>query len=72
MNCCEQQKLGNVNQVLSPEDLKITREVKRRHKFNHKFLLKKKKTHIFLKLISVMIFRGSYSSVLNICSLAQL
>lgn len=43
MNCCEQQKLGNVNQVLSPEDLKITREVKRSHKFNHKFLLKKKK-----------------------------
>lgn len=35
MNCCEQKKVENVNQVLSPEDLKTTREVKRSHKINH-------------------------------------
>jgi len=35
MNCCEQQKLQNVNQVLSPVDLKTTREMKGSHKFNH-------------------------------------
>lgn len=27
MNCCEQQNLENMNQVLSPEDLNTTREI---------------------------------------------
>lgn len=27
MNCCDQQNLENINQVLSPEDLKTMREM---------------------------------------------